>query len=245
MTSSVDALSTLKPKAANWQPISSADDDALARARRETLNIVQWLARIANSYVMAPPQERTILTFLPQDVALVTKTFEGNKSLQMRLPTLEMQFLEHGRPVPHIFNPEEHSPAKAEAWFLVELLHRGIDREKFSKDLPYEIPNLLSGDAEDYSPKSCKTGLGQLTVWFQNAAVAFATAGHGETFECSPQTLDLTAAKSGFSLGRDDSVEPYFYKTVQGKQSVLKASQFAGERDPLAMIVAFLNAPAS
>jgi hypothetical protein len=245
MTSSPDVLSSPVPQAAKWQPIPAENGDALARARRETLNIVQWLARIANSYVKAPPEERTVLAFLPREAALVTKTFEGDKALQLQLPTLEMQFLENGRPVPHIFNPEEHSPAKAEAWFLVELLHRGIDREKFSKVLPYEVPNLLSGDAEDYSPESCKTGLEQLTVWFQNAAAAFVTAGNREAIACSPQTLDLTVEKGGFSLGGDDGAEPYFYKTAQAKQSVLKASRFAGERDPLAMIVVFLNAPAN
>ena len=58
----------------------------------------------------------------------------------MRLPTLEMQFHEHGKPVPHILDPEEHSPAEVEAWMLVELLHRGVDREKFSKTLPYSNP---------------------------------------------------------------------------------------------------------
>jgi len=219
------------------------DGDAFARARRETLNIVQWLARIANSYVKAPQDERTLLRFLPQQAALTTMEFEGNRSLQLRLPTLEMQFLENGRPVPHVFNPEEHSPAEAEAWLLVELLHRSMDREKFSKNLPYQVPNLLYGDAEDYSPESCITGLRQLAAWFQNAAAAFAAAGGDGDIICSPQTLDLISAQGGFSLG-DANGEPYFYKDKRGKRSVLKASQFMHERDPFAIIVGFLNAPA-
>jgi len=243
MTSSPDALSIPAPESARWQPIPAEDGDAFARARRETMNIVQWLARVANSYVNAPQDERTLLRFLPQQAALATMEFDGNKSLQLRLPTLEMQFLENGRPVPHIFNPEEHSPAEAEAWLLVELLHRSIDRERFSTKLPYKVPNLLYGDAEDYSPESCTTGLRQLAAWLQNAAAAFAAAGHDGNVVCSPQTLDLISAQGCFSLG-DGSGEPYFYKDKHGKRSMLKASQFMSERDPLAITVAFLNAPA-
>jgi len=243
MTSSPDALSIPAPQSVQWQPIPAADGDALARARRETMNIVQWLARIANSYVNAPQDERILLRYLPREPALTTMEFEGNKSLQLRLPTLEMQFLDNGRPVPHIFNPEEHSPAEAEAWLLVELLHRNMGRERFSKKLPYKVPNLLYGDAEDYSPESCKTGLRQLAAWLQNAAAAFAAAGDAGTVICSPQTLDLIGAQGCFSLG-DASGEPYFYMDRPGKRSMLKASQFIAERDPLAIIVAFLNAPA-
>jgi hypothetical protein len=158
----------------------------------------------------------------------------------MRLANLEMQFLEHGRPVPHIFDPEEHSPAKAEAWLLVELLHRGIDRAKFSKKLPYAVSNLMSGDAEDYSPMTCQNGLAELAVWFRNAASVLSSVKSESRIVTLPQTLTLAYISKnrpelgcGFSIG-DDTTEPYFFVSGAGnrKQPILKASQLQGESNP-------------
>ncbi len=220
----------------------------MARAQREALNIVQWVARIANSYVRQEAGERTSLEFRSSNAAFVTKTFENNKAIEMRLPTLELQFLEDDKPVPHIFDPEEHSPAETEAWILVELLHRGLDRDRFSKALPYSVPGLMTGDADDYSPQSCKEGLAHLTACYRNAATALAAAsiGGAKTIVSSSQTLNLIRSGIGFSPGDDKLGEPYFYRGANnaGNFSTLRASQLASERDPLAAAIAFLNDPA-
>lgn len=199
--------------------------DELARARSEALNVVQWLARIAQSYVTSGPAERrTDLEFRAEDMAFVTKPFADGVALEMRLPNLHLQFLQDGKPVPHVFDPQERSPAEAEAWILVELLHRGIDREKFSKKLPYTVPGLLTGDAKDYAPETCREGLAQLTALFGKAdsmLTAAARAGGAEqaTIIGLPQTLDLVltplpgakAIALGFSPGNAQSQEPHFY----------------------------------
>ncbi len=104
-----------------WEDIPACDDKQFAQARVETLNLVQWPARIANSYVTRKlPEERVILEFRAGNPAFVTQIFEKHVTLEMRLANLEMQFSEHGRPVPHIFDPEDHSPAKVEACQSVE-----------------------------------------------------------------------------------------------------------------------------
>ena len=144
----------------------------------------------------------------------VTKTFEHGLALELRLPGLEMQFQERGEPVPHVLDPEERSPAEVEAWILVELLHRGLDRDKFIKSLPYTIANLMSGDAEDYSPQACAAGLAQLTAWFRAASAVLST--HGRVV-CLPQTLTLEVASGrgtpavGFSPGSAERDEPHFF----------------------------------
>jgi len=233
-----------------------ADPAELTRARTEAINLVQWLARIANSYVSdGPLEQRTDLEFRVTDAAFVTKRFGADLALEMRLPGLELQFLENGKPMPHIFDPEEHSPTEVEAWLLVELLHRSVDRDKFSKTLPYEIVGLMMGDAVDHSPLSCRQGLRQLTAWFQGAAVlleAAARAAGGKTVGvlCAPQTLTLRCASEPagkqndlhFSSGDAQSPEPYFYADCAAtnggvrnlRRPILKGSTLLAQSDPAA-----------
>jgi hypothetical protein len=261
MTSSADTAAKSLADPARWR--LAGDPQALEKARTEIINIVQWLARVANSYVTAPTSdERVLLGFHAADAAFVTKTFDDGVALEMRLPSLEMQFVENGRPAPHILDPEEHSPAEVEAWLLVELLHRGVDRSKFTKQLPYRVPNLMAGDAEDYSPQSCEGGLKALTAWFENAAGVLEAARGPATGKasivCAPQTLELSCITDsqskppsfGFSPGDGRSREPYFYRNAparekasgSSKRSILMASQLLAEKDPANAAIVFLQA---
>jgi hypothetical protein len=232
-----------------WKSKPELDLSELAQARVETINLVQWPARVANSYVSDGSCERTTLQFRAGDAAFVTQPFENDLALEIRLPTLEMQFLDHGIPVPHIFDPEEHSPAEAEAWILVELLHRCMDRDRFSTRLPYTIPGLMSGDAEDYSPRSCQAGLTQLTTAFQDAAaildaVARTDGSVEASIVCFPETLDLRSDsragrhRLGFSPGDAQNPEPYFYVSTGAARSarrrVATSRALVSENDPAA-----------
>lgn len=256
MINSLNATSTVPLK--SWPSLEAAGPEALAKARRELLNVVQWPARIANSFVSAKTEEeRLTLRFCAARTGFLTAPFGNQLALEMRLPTLEMQFLENGKPVPHIFDPEEHSPAKVEAWLLVELLHRGIDRSKFTKILPYHIPDLMSGDAEDHSPQSCLEGLAILAAWFRDAASALEAAANtdGSKVLCRPQDLSLTcragpdAAGFGFSPGNVENPEPFFYRGGDpgsesrnaSYRSILPASALLAERDPTAAVINFLK----
>jgi hypothetical protein len=232
----------------------SVELSELARARHEAVNVVQWLARVAQSYVTSgPPERRTDLNFRVEKAAFQTKPFANGVALEMRLPDLRLQFLQNSAPVPHVFDPQERSPAEAEAWILVELLHRGIDREKFFKNLPYAVPGLLTGDAQDYAPEACSEGLAELTLWFGRAAAllkdtARACVAENQSIICLPQTLDLVlgpspTAKSvslGFSLGDAQHPEPYFYTaaatnsaaSANPHRAVVRASALFAENEP-------------
>ena len=260
MINSVNSVGSSALNFVQWPPVGDLDE--LAKARTEATNLVQWLARIANSYVTeGPPERRTELEFRASAATLFTKPFDKNLALEIRLPNLEMQFIDNGNPVPHILDPEEHSPAEIEAWILVELLHRGLDREKFSKKLSYTVPGLMSGDAEDHSPQSCQQGLTQLVAWFQSAAAVLGAASRiadpaNIRIVCLPQTLNLTCilgegaiqADFGFSPGDTQNPEPFFYaqsSAVIGpaganSRSILKASKLLAERDPAAAVLKFL-----
>ncbi len=213
------------------------------KARNQTLNLAQWLARIANSYVAgARPEDRVLLSF--SRGVFVTKSFDREFALELRLPGLELQFHERGKPMPHILNPEEHSPAETEAWILVELLHRGIERDKFSKALPYAIDNLMSGDAEDYTPEACAGGLELLNAWFCAAASVLSPDGR---VTCRPESLMLMAAMdtAGFSPGDAQHDEPYFFAGTGNNRRRLAASDLAREKNPAAAAAEFIGrAPA-
>jgi hypothetical protein len=237
------------------------DGSALARARREAINVVQWLARVAQSYVTSAPLERRPdLIFRVADAAFVTKPFENGVALEMRLPDLHLQFLQNGKPVPHVFDPQERSPAEAEAWILVELLHRGIDREKFSKQLPYTVPGLLTGDAEDYAPQACREGLAELAAWFGKAAAVLAATARASGTEkpaivCLPQTLDLALASEsaseamalGFSTGNANSPTPHFYAiagepgSAEARRTVMSASELLAHGNAAQAAVALMR----
>jgi hypothetical protein len=228
----------------------SVELSELARARHEAVNVVQWLARVAQSYVTSgPPERRTDLNFRVEKAAFQTKPFANGVALEMRLPDLRLQFLQNSAPVPHVFDPQERSPAEAEAWILVELLHRGIDREKFFKNLPYAVPGLLTGDAQDYAPEACSEGLAELTLWFGRAAALLKdtarACGADQSIICLPQTLDLVLwpspiAKSvslGFSPGDAQHPEPYFYtaaatNSANPHRAVVRASALFAENEP-------------
>lgn len=244
--------------AKRWADLRIDDPQGFIRARLFAVSVAQWLARMASSYVSAPTaEERLWLSFRRSDLAFATRTFEGDLSLEMHLPGLALLFCEGGRPTPHVFAPEERSPAEAEAWLLVEMLHRGIDRETFTKTLPYAVRGLLAGDAEKYDLENYWQGLDKLAAWFATAATALEAAAArpaGGTLACWPQTLELiiTLARSpgdqiGFSPGTGEEAEPYFFagSAQTGNRQVLTASDLADEDDPMAAAIAFLRTNAN
>lgn len=261
MTSSADTSAKSNVAATPWRTVGTCGAAELAKARWETINLVQWLARIANSYGSDDsPERRTELEFDAANAAFVTRPFARNISLGLRLPGLEMQFLEDGKPAPHIFDPQERPASQVEAWILVELLHRGIDREKFSKRLPYAMADLMSGDEPQHLPQSCRDGLEELAAWFQNAAAVLDAAAHAAGADqarsvCLPQTLALVCVSGprsnrtdfGFLPGADDKPEPFFYADAAaagGNRRILEASKLLAAADPAAAALAFLRSAA-
>jgi len=268
MTNSADQTAVTAEH--SWQSVGRLDPRSLGKARALAFNLVQWPARIANSYVTgATWQDRTRLQWRTADDSIVTQSFDGGFGLKLQPRTLEMCFVEQGRPVPHTFDPEGHSPAEAEAWILVELLHRGIDRTRFATALPYSIPDLMTGDAEDYSLYDCTAELAELAAWYHNAALSFAAIAQdvgapGLLIDYSPQNLAMTCRlqsrggparapeiELGFSPGQETKDEPYFWATPanvgegHGARAVLKTTALAASGAPQADVATFLRTAAS
>ena len=154
-----------------WRSVGAAHPRRLGEARRQAHSAVQWLSRLAHSYMAPQPDARhTRLRWDPQRLALVTQEFLPALTVELRIPGLALQFKQDDRPVPHVMEVDDRTPAEVEAWVLVELLHRGLDRDRFSKSLPYQMPDLITGDAVGYVAAPLAAELDELAAWFTNAA---------------------------------------------------------------------------
>lgn len=239
-----------------WHRVEKVDPSKFGAARRQAHSAVQWLARIARSYGPEDPdQNNPALLWHRGHKAIVTQELTGKLGMELQLPQLVMHFTEGGEPVRHDFETEGHSPAHVEAWILVELLHRGIDRDRFSKALPYDVSDLMTGDAVEFSPETCEAELGALSAWYENAAAVLGEAAREESEDGGsatklrlwPQDLSLElllplkgvetvearAVRVGFSPGGARASEPYFYvarkEAGEGRtrepEAVLKVSE--------------------
>ena len=225
-----------------WKSIGGANAGDLAEARRQAHNAAQWLVRIAHSFMpAASDNSHTLLRWDSERDALVSQEFLPNLALELRLPGLAMQFREGDRPAPHIFEFDDRTPAEAEAWVLVELLHRQLDRDRFSKALPYDFPDLMTGDAVPYVVESHQSALEELAAWFSNSAAVLrgvaeehsAAAHGGPDVACWPESFHLgvllplkhaeSAGRSqmlriGSSPGSARQPEPFFYVSASNTQ---------------------------
>lgn len=166
--------------------------DPLRDAFSQSHNAVQWLARIMRSFRSANAGDDVALRWNNERNAFVTDNFSEGLKMELRLPELTLQFLEDGEPVDHELHMEGRSPAQVEAWVLVELLHRGVDRARFSKDLPYEIPHAMAGDNVEYSPEFREGELKKILEWFTAAADLLTKLGRqADTKDDDSATLTL------------------------------------------------------
>jgi hypothetical protein len=214
-----------------WNTTENLDSRKLNEARRQAHNGIHWLARFANSFLSPEAANRHIeLNWDSERGAFSTKTFEQRYQVELRLPDLTMQFREGEELVPHVLYFEDRSPAHVEAWALVELLHRGLDRERFSKSLPYAADNLMSGDNEEFAPEAYQAELGVLNSWYRNAGSILAQLARkhpdeieeGAAIKCWPSSFQIgiempvqasggRMLRAGMAISNTSRPEPYFF----------------------------------
>ncbi len=149
---------TLKPP----EPIGSRD---------EIHNALHWLARMARSFHASTSADDSVpLLFDPDRLRFLTPEIAPGTALTLSLPDLVLQFEENGALSPHAMDVDEKSSTEIEAWLLCELLHRGFDRERFSKSLPYPQDRLLTGDERKYASSEHIEELRKLTDALESAA---------------------------------------------------------------------------
>lgn len=194
-----------------------------AVASRQAASAAQWLARFANSWLAPEPgNAHLMLRFEPDRGTLVSRPAVAGLSMELTLADLSLQLLEDGTPSPHRMDVEDRTPAYIEAWILVELLHRGIERGGFSKALPWSVAELMNGDNEEFTPESLAADLQRLASAFTLAQPVLAElAGIApEAVMVSPDNFHLCvtipvaagpAIVVGLAPGDATVAEPHFY----------------------------------
>ena len=219
-----------------------ADSEAFQSAYTQSHSAVQWLARLANSYqVPASDGSHLHMTWNSTGGAINTNDIAPETSVEMRLPEFELQFRENDTLTKHVLVLDEKSPAEAEAWTLIELLHRGFDRDKYSKSLPYDVSGLLSGDARHYQTSDLETGFAELAQWLQTAAAILADIEPGDAprtrqVRFAPESFSLfirlhpdngrpavgNYVEAGFCIGNQLTADPYFYVSSKPEKIALQ-----------------------
>lgn len=232
--------------AIEWPRFNEIENGKLTAARRQAHNAVHWLVRFANSYI--EPEDgngHTRLLWNARDGVIQTKPFLDDYSVELRVGPLEMQFREGDKPVPHTLDFEERTPAHVEAWVLVELLHRGIDRTRYSKSLPYAANDLMTGDNEDFEAEAYKNELAIIDQSFRAGTAVLLglhrNIGGGATdtpLACWPEPFQIgfeislppgSGSKSlrvGIAPGDGVRPEPYFFV---GTEQQAQAASFTRE----------------
>ncbi len=146
-----------------WPPVNIFDTSHFRQARIEAHNALFWMARGTNSFLDSTPDNGHLSLFWHTASGnFRTRSFDGDLQIGLSFPDLELYFCEGGQKVPHSFWLDDRTPAFAEAWYLVELLHRDRDQSKFSTDLPFSSPYMLMGDTEDHNASAYKPQLNAL-----------------------------------------------------------------------------------
>lgn len=194
-----------------------------AVASRQAASAAQWLARFASSWLPAEPANaQLMLRFEPERGVLVSRPAVAGLSLELTLSDLSMQLLENGSPSPHRMDVEDRTPAHVEAWLLVELLHRDIDRSRFSKALPWSVADLMNGDSEEFTPEALTAELRALAEAFTLARTVLAelSSVSPDSVLVSPDNfhIGVTVPSSagptaivGLAPGDATIPEPHFY----------------------------------
>ena len=238
-----------------WFPDTAAPDD-LQEAFLQAHSAVQWLARLMNSFcVPASDASHLHMVWRADEPSIVTREFAPDTVAELRLPQMVLQFIEAGERTDHEVQLDEMSPAQIEAWTLIELLHRGIDRDAYSKALPYDVSQLLAGDAHDYHVEGKEQAHQDMTDWLIQAGIILHSAvkdaanlGWGVTsgLKFAPETFSLfvrlhpdedrpsvsNCLELGFCAGTTSGAGPHFYSTLagDGKRGSLSTADITRQR---------------
>ena len=226
-----------------WPSVNIFDTKQFRQARIEAHNALFWMARGANSFLDAAPNNEHLSLFWHKDSNnFRTRSFDGDLQIGLSIPELEIFFCENGEKVRHSFWFDDRTPAYVEAWYLVELLHRDRDRSKFTIELPFESKDFFLGDTEEHDAPAVAGELKAMHDCFiiaenilsqvqQNLTDGDDAVSEIGSISCKPENFTLSfeiSTKSadqanvlvGMSLGDDLRPAPFFFVSKNYAETV-------------------------
>lgn len=206
--------------------LNAAEPDVAADIYRQAQSALQWLARLANSYVEAKPDaSHLLLRWNDEPKTIASPEIAPGTTVELQPHKFCLQFREDGKPTMHPVTLDDISPARVEAWCLIELLHRNLDRDRFSKDLPYDIDGLMTGDAEEFETYGKEEVFERLGALFSEAAELLKSVEPGDhDIGIDPRDFTMFRRLSGdreigLCLGDGEVGQPYYFRTSAGPKS--------------------------
>lgn len=222
--------------ALDWRPLAGVDAARLQEARLQAHYAVQWLARAAQAFIAAKPDDGHINLGWEEELGgFATHKFQGVrlglKLFPLTLVTLEGKGSEQGRAL-HL---DGHKDMDVRTWFAETANSLGLDPRGLEKSLSYKIPPHRIATGSPYNLTGLDAGMRELAAWYSNAGKSLsrlADAARQKKLEvvdarCWPHHFDLASrimleeargtiesARSigvGMSPGDLDYAEPYFY----------------------------------
>jgi len=193
--------------ASNALLLNFAEKDVAANVYRQAHSAIQWLARLSNSYAEPKPENaHLILRWDEDNSAIVSQAIAPGTTVELQPHKFFLQFRENGTATPHAVTLDDTTSARVEAWCLIELLHRELDRDRLSKDLPYNVDALMNGDSEDFET------FGQEDV-FEQFGVLMAVQVDPSDFAVF--TVNGSGAQIGLCLGDQEAGQAYYFRSKE------------------------------
>ncbi|MGD9829142.1 MAG: hypothetical protein AB7U66_10475 [Hyphomicrobiaceae bacterium] len=220
--------------ASRWRAIDRVAPRELGQARHQTLNAVQWLARVMMSCALPPPARGgRPLQWIDDRRALTTPDLLPGITLELLIPSLSLEFKDRIDRTSERVELDRRTPEQIDTWVLIEMSHRGLDATSYGAPLPWQIAQPMTGDYVEFAARAIQGELTTLANWLSNAeallqeiASDWLAAGFPATpVGCWPQgllmatLLTVTTADRrpsptlsvGLSPGNEYYNEPFFY----------------------------------
>ena len=208
--------------ASNALLLNFAEKDVAANVYRQAHSAIQWLTRLSNSYAeLKPENAHLILRWDEDNSAIVSQAIAPGTTVELQPHKFLLQFRQNGTATPHAVTLDDTTSARVEAWCLIELLHRELDRDRLSKDLPYNVDALMNGDSEDFETFGQEDVFEQFGVLIAGAATMLKSAGQGSAaVQVDPSdfavfTVNGSGAQIGLCLGDQEAGQAYYFRSKE------------------------------
>ena len=215
----------------NWIELKNFSKESLSEARKQLHQAVQLPAIAGRCLNPKDPGDNFAALLWDKNNNWLTSQILGESELRTALNVSEFELLVINKQneLVNFLNLNSITYDDAFKWLTDKLSQRGFDPNRFSKKLPYQIPEYSTANGEPFKHANPET-FAELQNYYSNAAFVLENISNKEKdvspVQCWPHHFDIAAlitvesnpdsekSKSigvGLSPGDESYSEPYFY----------------------------------